>query len=243
LNLIRVIPAKGGAGKRVARRQTQSRDTVPWPSSYVDHEVAATARTGSGLMPRIQADSSGLVVIDAQPGFYRDRADVDEHDFAAFVERASWLVGVAVALRIPTVVTVENPERNGHTADEITKVLAADVSVFDKATFDLTCDDAIRSAVQATGRRTAVLVGMETDVCVAQSAIGLADLGLRVAAVLDATYSPGSAHQHGLERMRGAGIELVSAKGLFYEWLPSLDALRKFKRANPELARPAGIQL
>ncbi len=184
-----------------------------------------------------------MAVIDVQPGFYRDRADVHSETFDSFLDRVSWLVAVGAALEVPMVVTTERPERNGEVAVRVAEALPPGTPVFSKTTFDFCCDESIRAAVQQSARRTAVLVGMETDVCVAQSAIGLVDLGFRVAAVTDATFSPGTAHGHGLERLRGIGVELVSTKGLFYEWLPSLDDLSEFKRTRGDLARPRGIQL
>ena len=54
-----------------------------------------------------------------------------------------------------------------------------------------------------SGRKTAVLVGLETDVCVAHSALGLLGHGYQVAVVADATGSPGTAHGFGLERAAG----------------------------------------
>lgn len=194
-------------------------------------------------MPRVRAEYSVLVVIDTQPGFYLDRTDVDQTEFAGFVDRVSWITAVARSLGIPTVVSVERPERNGPTAEQVASALAADTPIFEKTTFSVAADSSLRTAIEVTSRPTAVLVGMETDVCVAQSAMGLADTGCRVVVISDATYSPGDAHDHGLERMRGAGIELVSAKALFYEWLPSVDQVRHFKHAHPDLARPAMIQL
>ena len=68
----------------------------------------------------------------------------------------------------------------------------------------------------------AVLCGLETDVCVAHSALGLLDRGFRVAVVVDATASPGTAQQFGIGRMREAGCTVVSTKGLAYEWLRTL---------------------
>jgi nicotinamidase-related amidase len=150
---------------------------------------------------------------------------------------------VAAALGVPIVVTNERPERNGPTAPEIATRIPAGARVFAKTSFDLSGQSDIRNAIERTDRSTVVLIGMETDVCVAQSAIGLVDHDFRVAAVIDATYSPGEGHSHGLDRMRGVAVTLVSAKGLFYEWVPSLPDLSGFKHAYPDLARPEGIQL
>lgn len=104
--------------------------------------------------------------------------------------------------------------------------------------FDLAHNDHIRLAVERASRSSVVLVRMETDVCIAHSAVGLVDLDYRVAAVTDALFAPGDAHDHGLERLRGSGVELVSATGLFYEWLPSLAKAQAFKASHPELAAP-----
>ena len=90
------------------------------------------------------------------------------------------LAGVAAALGVPAVITEEDPGRNGATDARILEALGADTPVFTKPVFGLAgCPD-ILAAVRATGRSTAVLAGFETDVCVAQSAVGLVDLGFRV---------------------------------------------------------------
>ncbi len=187
----------------------------------------------------IERDESLLVVIDAQPGFLRGH----DEDVTAVVARIAWVVGVAAALDVPIVVTEEDAARNGATEPEIVARLPPTTPVLPKPVFGLAGDPAILAAVEATGRRSAVLVGMETDVCVAQSALGLLDRGMRVAIVTDATYSPGRMHEHGLRRIADAGGVVIHAKGLYYEWVRTLDAARAFERANPALAEPPGFSL
>ena len=95
-----------------------------------------------------------------------------------------------------------------------------------------------------TGRTTAILVGFETDVCVAQSAIGLLGQGYRVVVVADATGSPGTGHGFGLERMRGAGVLLSSVKGVYYEWVRTVQRDRAFwEQHATALGRADGITL
>jgi nicotinamidase-related amidase len=84
---------------------------------------------------------------------------------------------------------------------------------------------------------------METDVCVAQSALGLLDRGLHVAVVADATYSPGTMHDHGLRRIADAGGAVVHAKAVYYEWVWTVDAALAFERDHPDLAAPPGFSL
>ena len=170
-------------------------------------------------MPLLDRDDCVLVVIDAQPAFFAGRGlDAAEHERAAeALRRAAWLARVARAYAIPAVVTEEEPERHGRTDPAILEAVDG-AQVFVKPSFGLAGAADIAEAVRATGRRTAVLVGFETDVCVAQSAVGLADLGLRAVVVDDATSSPGEMHQRGLDRLAGTGVERNHAKGVAYEW-------------------------
>jgi nicotinamidase-related amidase len=188
----------------------------------------------------LDRDASVLIVIDAQPRFLKGEG---ESPVDGIVARVAWLVGVAAALDVPIVVTEEAPDRNGSTHPDIAARLPAATPIHTKPTFGLADVPTIRAAVEATGRDTAVLVGMETDVCVAQSALGLLDLGRRVAVVADATYSPGSMHDHGLRRIAEAGGIVVHAKGVYYEWVRTVDAALAFERTHPELASPPGFRL
>ena len=173
-------------------------------------------------MPLTDHDDCVLIVIDAQPGFYPP--ELPEADRAAAetaLTRAAWLAALAGALRVPIVVTEEEPERNGRTDRRFT--LPPDTPVLVKPTFGLAGTPAILQAVQGAGRGSAVLVGFETDVCVYQSAVGLLDAGLRVIAVEDATYSPGEMQERGLARLRDAGAHLTHCKALAYEWARTVE--------------------
>ena len=65
-----------------------------------------------------------------------------------------------------------------------------------------------------------MLTGFETDVCVAQSAIGLLDLGYRAVVAEDAAYTTSDReHDRGMARMTAAGVEPNHCKGVIFEWL------------------------
>jgi len=176
-------------------------------------------------MGLLERDDSILVVVDAQPGFFA-RAWFSEQDSAAAgsaLARAAWLVALAAQLGIPIVATEEEPERNGATDPSIADLLPLGTPVFRKPTFGLASTPEILAAVRAATRRTAVVVGGETDVCVAQSAIGLCEEGFGCVVVADATFSPGEMHARGLARLATAGVASNHAKGVTYEWLRSVD--------------------
>ena len=102
-------------------------------------------------------------------------------------------------------------------------------------------DPSIVEAIEQTRRNTCVLVGLETDVCVAHSALGLMQRGHRVVVVDDATGSPGTGHEFGLQRIRESGGLVLSVKGLFYEWTRTVERASQFRREHPEV--PASLSL
>lgn len=183
--------------------------------------IGAAVLVGYRDMPLIDRSDSLLTIVDTQPGFFDHAKMTDEEraSAAATVERIAWLAGLASLIDVPAVVVEEGADRNGATEPRLLERLGPDSAVHSKPTFSLTDCDAAVDAVRATRRSTVVAVGFETDVCVAQSAVGLHDLGLRAVVVEDATYSTGDQHRRGLARMTHAGVEYNHFKGLVFEWL------------------------
>lgn len=189
----------------------------------------------SGL---VDASESLLLVVDVQAAFVKK---LDPADGAALVARIGWLIRVATRLAIPVVASAEDVVRNGSLVDELLRVLPQPENVHDKLVFDLTADPGILAAVGATDRSTAVLVGLETDVCIAQSAIGLLANGYRAVVVADGTGSPG--HNAGLARIERAGAEVVSMRELYYEWLRTVSAAAGMRKELAPDDVPPGLVL
>jgi len=184
--------------------------------------------TNPSLLDR---DNSLLIAIDIQPSFV-EKEFMDGNQ--ALLKRICWVIKVANWLKVPLVVTAEDIPNNGNVSDEIAELLSTDTKIYNKMTFGLAAQPDILEAAQQTGRKTAVLIGYETDVCITHSALGLIDLGYKVAVVADATGSPGSAHQIGLERIRGAGGIIVSVKSLYYEWVRTVEKSMEFEALGIE---------
>lgn len=162
----------------------------------------------------VDLEDSVLVVVDVQDLFV---AKLGEQAATALVSRICWLTRVAHHLGIPIVATAEDPRRVGPMVVELSAVLPAATTIFDKFVFGLAAEPQILEAIERTGRRTCVLIGLETDVCIAHSAIGLMEQGYRAVVVADATGS--TEHEHGLARVRSAGALVMPTRSLFYEWL------------------------
>lgn len=187
----------------------------------------------------LDRSQSCLMVIDVQQ-YFLDKLPLDWRE--PLVGRIAWLMRVARILDIPIIATAEDIAQDGPLVPELTMELPAGAPVFDKKVFGLYDQPDIRAAVTATGKRDVVLIGLETDVCIAHSALGLQDAGYRVAIADDATASPPPHHEHGLRRMQEAGIMRMSVKGVYYEWVRDL-ATHARVRAQLNGPLPAGLTL
>jgi hypothetical protein len=130
---------------------------------------------------------------------------------------------------VPIFVTVEDTPRNGTTAERVYGCIDSPVPQRDKRIFGLCSQDDLRNAILEQPNRTAILIGMDTDVCVLHSAVSLLSEGFRTVIESDATEDPGLARDHGLACAQFLGAELVSTRGLYYEWVRSVDGLKAEK--------------
>lgn len=180
----------------------------------------------------IDADDSVVVVVDIQDYFLRK---YDPAVSQSVVGRVVWLLLVARHLGVPVVAMAEDISNSGPLTQAVQDALPPDTLVHDKDLFGAAGNPPILAAIEATGRRTAILVGMETDVCVAQTALGLIAKGFRVGVLRDAVATTSGDQETGLLRMREAGAAILNVKALYYEWLRSVSRLRDLKDALPEL--------
>ena len=186
---------------------------------------------GQDLPVLLDCLKSCLVVIDVQDCFL---AKLPGEERGALVARIAWLVRVARALEIPVLATAEDIATQGGLVGEL-----ADLPARDKQVFGLYDQPDLRAAIDATGRRDFVLTGLETDVCIAHSAIGLLGGGYRVAVPADAVGAPAQDHMYGIQRMSAAGAIISTVKGIYYEWVRDVPTTLRIKQA----VGPAPIDL
>jgi nicotinamidase-related amidase len=180
-----------------------------------------------------RAADSLLMLVDIQERLVAAMTDTDRQR----VLRASGIVlQAAVALDIPIVVTRQYPQGLGHTHPELQALLPADVPVFDKTSFSCCGADGMLATLSASRRLQVVLVGMETHVCVLQTAAELQVQGLEVFVAEDAVCSRAESHrQNALARMRQHGISVTNVESVVFEWLK--DASHEKFKALSKLVR------
>jgi len=162
----------------------------------------------------LKREDSLLVVIDLQ-----ERLVAAMPDRETLLDRARRLIAGAKALGLPLLVTEQNPQGLGPTVPEIARLLEG-VRPIPKTSFGCLGCEAFGAALRDTGRRSALLCGIETHVCVYQTACGLLAEGWRVEVVADACSSRNPADKAiGLEKCRDAGAGVTSVETALFELL------------------------
>lgn len=132
------------------------------------------------------------------------------------VRRIEKLIAAASELQVECLVTEQYPEKLGSTVPELSQKINNTLA---KRMFSVReCFAGFEPLWQA-GRRSVVLCGIETHVCILQSALDLLAAGWEVYVVLDAVGSRHVwDHQTAIERMRQAGAKVVTSEMVMFEW-------------------------
>jgi nicotinamidase-related amidase len=163
----------------------------------------------------LRPEDCALAVIDIQekllpPIFEKER----------LVRNAQLLVRLADILSLPIIVSTQYVKGLGPTIEEISALMPA-VKTVDKMEFGCFGNGEYCSTVAGLANRNTLLVcGMESHICVMQTALGALNQGLNVHVAADAVSSRTELNwKLGLNRMQGAGAVISSTEMMIYELL------------------------
>lgn len=157
-------------------------------------------------------DDSILLVVDVQGKLARLM-----HESEAMIHAQSVLIQACRVLNVPTVWAEQLPDKLGATVDELQEPLAG-LSPCAKSSFGCMGDDTIRRRIEATGRKQVLLCGIETHVCVWQTAAALLRDDYSVHLIADATSSRSEFNRDiGFRRMERAGVHLSCVEMVLFE--------------------------
>jgi len=156
---------------------------------------------------------TALVVIDLQEKLLRVMLERE-----ALVEQARKLVQGVLALEVPIVWTEQNPDGLGPTVPELAALLPG--RPFVKRSFSCFGAAGFAEALAGLGRRQVVLAGIESHVCVWQTACHAVESGYEVHVCADAVSSRTASNRDlGLQKARDAGCILTSVETALFELL------------------------
>lgn len=162
----------------------------------------------------LQRENTALVVVDIQE---RLAKIMDQRD--PVVKNTGILIQAAKRLGVPVVATLQYPKGLGPVVDELEQHLA-DAPHVEKNTFDCCGESGFTSALEGLKPKSVVLTGMETHICVLQSALSLREKGFNVHVVQDAVCSRSEENRrNGLSRMEKNGVEVTNTESVLFELL------------------------
>ena len=165
----------------------------------------------------LRREDTLLVVVDMQEPFLRQI-----HDRDRLIENVRLLVQSANVLGLPVLPTTQYADRMGGVLPEIAAVLPVHHALepLDKMSFSCAGQPDFVHAVRASRRHQLLLCGVETHICVSQTALDLTANGFQVHVAADAVSSRTlEKHKLGMERLRDSGVLPCAAEAAVYELL------------------------
>lgn len=163
------------------------------------------------------SESSVLVLVDIQQKLARA---MPEGVRSKIITQISILLTAAEVMNIPVIVTEQYPAGLGRTEASLLEKLPADSVVIEKTSFSCMEAAMFREQLLTTGCRQVILVGMETHICILQTALALLAAQYNVHVVEDAVSSRGKCNQYNaLQRMRHDGVVITNVESVLFEWL------------------------
>lgn len=156
-----------------------------------------------------------LLVIDVQGRLAQLMAN--KETLFANLER---MIKGAQVLDLPILWTEQVPEKLGPTLPELSELLIESSPPVSKSSFSCCGEETFMTRFKAANRRQVLITGIETHICVYQTALDLLNLGYEVQLVTDAVSSRTAENRAlALERMQAAGAALTSTEMALFELL------------------------
>lgn len=135
-------------------------------------------------------------------------------------QHAENILWLSQQLSVPVVVTEQYPKGLGHTVAELLVYLSSESRVIEKRDFSAAAVPEFTQELERLGRSNVILIGMETHICVAQSASELLAGGYKVWVAADAVLSRRTLDwRFGLSQMQRKGAFITTTEALLFGWI------------------------
>lgn len=162
----------------------------------------------------LERDRSCLLIVDIQ-----ERLAPVMSDPRRVLHNCTLLMRAAQRLEIPILVSEQYPKGLGPTMVDLRPYLPEE-GALPKLHFSAAADEAILAKLESFERSQVVIAGIETHVCVLQTALDLKARGFETMVVADACASRRiESEQMGWSRLRQCGVELLSVEMVLFEWM------------------------
>ena len=168
-------------------------------------------------MAQLNIENSLVLIIDVQEKLLNAVFNKETLE-----KKAGVIAKAANILNIPVIVTEQYPKGLGSTVESLKNGLGADTKYFEKTAFSALENEEIPEAIKSYNRDQILIFGIETHICVSQTAEALIMEGYDVNVIKDACGSRAEVeYLAGLERMKDNGAYIMTAEIALFEWLKS----------------------
>ena len=169
-------------------------------------------------LPLSHAKTSQLLIINIQEKLARAMPEPERDLMVANISRLSQAASI---LEIPIILSEHYGKGLGNTLPEIAQHLPEHTKAKDKLTFSCCTAPGFEEELgKYENRKQIIIVGLETHICVLQTASGLQQWGYQVFVVEDAVASRSNLNrQNALNRMRQGGVQVTNSESVAFEWL------------------------
>ena len=177
--------------------------------------VSSVLPTGGGAA-LLDTSDSVMLLLDHQSGLFQTVKDISVTELRA---NTTMLAKLATLLKIPVITSASEPNGpNGPLMPEIHQFAPHALYVGRKGEVNAWDNEDFVKAVQATGRKTLIMAGVWTSVCVMFPALDAKAAGYKVYAVMDASGDPSDlASRTTLARFTQAGVIPTSTNAVLSE--------------------------
>jgi isochorismate hydrolase len=163
----------------------------------------------------VKLKDSVLLLVDIQEKFAPVISGME-----GVVRNAGILLQAAKKLGVPALASEQYPQALGRTVPELRLHMEEASAYFPKMCFSAVDCEPLFTRLHRTGRRRVLITGVESHVCVLQSAFAFMDKGFTVFVVADAVSSRREWDRDmALRRMEKHGVEIVTTEMVIFEWL------------------------
>ncbi|RUO76190.1 hydrolase [Idiomarina seosinensis] len=162
----------------------------------------------------LSAENSLLLIVDAQ-----EKLLPAIHQRDNVTSRMRWLSEIALQLSLPVLITEQNPKGLGYTVPNLQEIIES-ARVVEKTHFSAMKEESFREVLSEYNKNQVVVMGMETHVCVMQTAMEMKAEGYQVFLPSDCVGSrrPND-KETAIERLRNNGVHIITSEMAAFEWL------------------------
>ncbi|NJL58897.1 MAG: hydrolase [Desulfobacteraceae bacterium] len=162
----------------------------------------------------LKSDNAVLMIIDVQGKLAQLM-----HDRDALFKSLQVMIQSFKILEIPMIWMEQIPENLGPTISEVAQLLP-DMKPIPKFTFSCCGNEQFMEKFKAIDRKQVLICGIESHICVYQTAVDLLNMGCEVQVLCDCVSSRTPENrQLGIDRMKDAGAVLTGTEMALFEML------------------------